>query len=132
MTTLKHSRASVALISLLMVMALAVILVVGMSETTISTSYQYVNNQSNTVSYYVGEACLDETLIRLENDPTFTGTTIVFDSNTQCVITVSGTGPLTIDVTVTDYTYTQNFEGQALMSQVGQANNIQLISWQEI
>ncbi|MDP2624779.1 MAG: hypothetical protein Q8P27_01190 [Candidatus Peregrinibacteria bacterium] len=129
---LKSTQASVALISLLIISAFTLILVVAMSETNISTSYQYLNNSSNKVGYYVAEGCLEETLLRLEQDTTFTGTTIAVDTDTSCVVTVTGTTTRTIDVAVTYLDYTQNFEATASITQAGEANNATLLTWKEV
>jgi len=125
-------RASIALISLLLVMVISLILVVGMAETSLSTSHQYANNTSDKNAYYGAESCLEEALIRLEADPSYVGSTLTIDGDTACTIVVSGAGPLTLAVSVTHLTYTQNFQGQLTLTSSGQANNAQLTHWAKI
>ena len=55
---------SIALISILIIAAFTLLLVVGMSEVNISTSYEYFNNAGGTNSYYAAESCLEEAMIR--------------------------------------------------------------------
>lgn len=130
---MKHPRASIALISLLVISAMTLVLALGMSEVTISKSYQYFNNHSDKMGYYVAEACLEETLIRLEEDASFSGETLTFDADTNCTISVAGTGATrTVSITTVYLTYTQNFEAEVSLVQAGQATNASLSSWQEI
>lgn len=119
----------VALISILIISAITILLVLGMSEISISTSYQYSNNNANKTNYYTAEACLEEALIRLENDPTFNSGTITVGTDLTCSISVSG-GSITI---ISDYLeYRETFQADISLTEVGEANNIQLLNWREI
>lgn len=124
-------QGSIALMSMLIISAFTLILVVAMSETNLSTSYQYLNNVSNKSAYSIAESCLEESLVRLEADATFAGTTLVFDSNSQCVSVISGSSPKTIAITVVDSDYQQTFLGQAILTASGQAVNATLLDWKE-
>lgn len=125
-------RASIALISLLIISAFTLILVVGMSEVSISSHAQGANRFSAETGYYAAEACLEETLIRLESNPAFTTTTLTFDDDLSCTVSVSGTSPKTVAIQVTYLNYIQNFEAQVSLATAGQATNAQLIGWEEI
>jgi len=106
-------------------------LVLGMSDTNISTAYQHANTQANKITYYAAEACIEEAMQRLEEDVSFTSTTLQLDSNTSCSVTVSGSGPYTIATTVTLLDYTQNYQATAEITASGEANNIDLQSWKK-
>ena len=125
---MKKNRASIALISLLVISAFTLILVVGMSEVNLSKSYQYLNNTSDKTAYYIAEGCLEEAMIRLENNTSFAGTTLTLDADTNCSVSVTGT---TISITVNHLDYTQTFEGEVSVTQEGTANNISLQYWNE-
>lgn len=124
--------ASVALISLLVISVFTLILVLGMSQVSVTKSYQYFNNASNRNVYYVAEGCLDEALIRLEDDPLFSQTTLTLDAETSCTVTVSGSTTKTISIIVNFLMYTQTYQAQASLNEVGEANNLTLLQWQEI
>lgn len=122
-------KGSVALISVLIISAFTLILVVGMSEVNISSSYQHFNNVSDKVSYYTGEACLEEAMIRLENDISFTNGSLVFDADTTCSITISGSQ---IDLTVNFLDFTQHFRADINLVTNGQASNVTLLKFNKI
>jgi type II secretory pathway component PulK len=125
-------RASVALISLLVISSVTLIVVLAMAEVDVSSFYQYENNNSNTSAYYLGESCLEEAMHRLEEDTSFTSANITLDSNQSCSITVTATSNYSIDVNVSFYDYVQNFRGIGTISTSGGANHFTLSSWQEV
>lgn len=126
---LNKPRGVVALISILIISAITILLVLGMSEISISSSYQYSNNNASKTNYYTAEACLEEGLIRLENDPTFSSGTITIGPDLTCSLLVSGNS-ITI---ISDYLeYSQTFQADISLTEVGEANNIQLLNWHEI
>jgi len=132
MKNLKNIKGSVALMSILIISAILLILVLGISETQISTSYQYVNSSYGKYSYYMAEACLEEAVIKIEADPNYSGENLTLDSgNGVCDISVSGS-PLTITIETTSGNYTQNFQAQVSVTTNGQANNVRLLNWSGI
>lgn len=132
MKNLKNHRASIALISILVISAFALILVVGMSTTSLSTYDQSFNIEASDIGAYAADACLEEALLRLENDNTFTNTTLTFDADTNCIVNVSGVAPYTISISVNFLDYTQNFQATVQMTESGQIYNSELLSWKEI
>ena len=120
------------MIMMLMISAIVLILAVGMSEANLSVMKQYLNNESNNTIFYEAESCLEEALVRLEEDTSFTSTTILFGT-TECSATVSGTAPnMVINVSVTYGEYSQNYSANILLSTNNNANNVTLLNWQEI
>ncbi len=132
MKNINSQRGSIALISLLLISVMAMILVVGASETSISTSYQYVNNSSGKASYYLAEGCLEEAITRLESDDSFTGTTIPQEDYSSCTVVVTGSSPKTITITVDHLDYSQTFQGTVDLTAEGVIYNADLSGWQEV
>lgn len=128
---LLKQKGSIALISILIISAILLILVTGMSESNISASYQYFNKHSDQTSYYAAEACLEETIIRIEEDPNFTGTTFNFDEIT-CISTISGDSTKDISININYLNYTQDFQAQVSVVTKGQTNNASLLNWEKI
>lgn len=129
MKNLLKNTGSIALISTLIISAILILLVVGMSELTISGSYQNFNNISGKTNYYAADTCLEEALIRLEADTSFTSATIAIDDDTTCTINRSGN---TITITANYLDFSETYQGQYSITTTGQANNIRLLNWQEI
>lgn len=131
MKKITKQKGSIALISTVIVSAILIILILGISETQISTSYQYLNSSSNKDLYYSAEACLEEAIFKTEENPNYLGETL--DLGTEsCTISTSGSSPKTISITVTSDNYTQNFEAQITVTVNGQANNVKLLNWTKI
>lgn len=126
---IKNQKGSVALISILIISAIVLILVLSMSDISISTSYQYLNASSNKAVYYTAEACLEETIARMEKDDNFTGATIIFNDDTNCTVSVSGTD---IEMGVSYFDYSQNYSAEISKEEIGEANNVQLLNWDKI
>ena len=132
MNKIKQNKGSIALISLIIIAAITLIMVLGMSDSSISNSYQFKNASSNKSSYYIAESCLEEAIIRLERDSGFSSETITIDDNSSCSITVSGTTTKSINIDVTYDNYVQTYHGQAEITENGTVNNIDLTLWEEI
>ncbi len=132
MIKITKQKGSIALISILLVSAITLIAVIGMSEMTISSFSQYANKSSNKISYYLAEACLEEALLRSEDSDNFTTTTITLDADTTCTVNIAGANPKTVTIDVTFLNYTETFQGEFTVSESGQANNVNLSKWKEI
>lgn len=129
---MKSPKASIALISILIISAFALLLVLAMSEVNVTRSFNYLNTSTQHESLYAAEACIEEAIIRLEADLTFTDTTLTFDSNKTCTITASGSNPITVNIEMNYDTYTENYSATLSLTQNGSANNLHLTSWQEL
>ena len=133
MNIIQSQKGSVALISILIISATLILIVLGMSETQISNSYNYLNTTSDQIIYNLAESCFEDSIKRVEEDPLFTGTTTTFsDTDSTCISSISGTGTVTIEVELTYQNYTQHFEGQISLATEGEANNAELLNWGEI
>ncbi len=129
---MKAFRASISLITLLVISGLTLILVVAVSIAGLSNYDQSFNFDSSKVSYYTAEACLEEALLRTEQDNSFSSTTLTLDADTSCTVTATGTNPKTFTVTVNFLDYTQTFRATVSLTQAGQIYNSDLLTWEEI
>ena len=133
MNIIQSQKGSVALISILIISATLILIVLGMSETQISNSYNYLNTTSDQIIYNLAESCFEDSIKRVEEDPLFTGSTTTFsDTDSTCISSISGTGTVTIEVELTYQNYTQHFEGQISLATEGEANNAELLNCGEI
>ncbi len=129
---LKKPIGSIALISILVISAFTLILVIGMSEVSISTKYLSSNNLSRSSLQYIAEACLEESLIRMESSPSFSGVTLPFDDGSLCTVNVSGSNPYTFAISVNFLDYSENFNAQITLTTVGEVRNATLLTFDEI
>jgi type II secretory pathway component PulK len=132
MKNITSQRGSIALISLLIISVISMVLVVGAAETSISTSYQYLNNSSAKVAYYLAEGCLEEAITRLEDNSDFTTTNIPLTTDSKCTVNVSGTSIKTVTIDVENYNYKQTFEATLTLTSEGVVNNADLSAWKEV
>lgn len=125
------SKGSVALISVLIAMAVLMIIAVGMSETHISTSKQYLNTQANREIYYAAEACLEDTIKRIEENIDFSGGSLSINNNDiTCTITATGTTVKNIEITITKDNYIQEYLAEINIVQKGNTNNATINKWE--
>ena len=127
----KKTRGSIALISMIIISAFALILAVGMAENSISSGYQNVNHVVGNFSASYAEGCFEEAIHKIETTPNFSGYTLNFEDG-SCVIAVTGTNPKTVDITLNFTDYVQHYRGTLTINQVGQATNATLSTWDKI
>ncbi|PIR55498.1 hypothetical protein COU74_00555 [Candidatus Peregrinibacteria bacterium CG10_big_fil_rev_8_21_14_0_10_36_19] len=125
-------RGSAAITMVLIVSAVLIIFVVGMSNVNISTSSQQYNFDADKWSYYVAEGCLEESIKRLEDDINFTSTSINADSDTVCSVNVVGNLLKTISIDVNYLEFSKSFEASVNLVQNGEVYNAHLSNWSEI
>lgn len=125
------TKGSIALIGVLILSAILIIITIGMSESNISMMDQYFNNESSQNIYQVAEGCLEEAILRIENDTSYTGSTLPMGDAT-CVSSVTGTTTKDITLEINYLNYTQNFSAQISVTTNGQANNVDLLNWEKI
>ena len=128
---LRKTRGSIALISIVVIAAFTLIIAVALAESSISVSYQHLNSVSENSSYYSAEGCLEEALIRIETDSSFSSETVSFNG-WSCDIVVTGVDPKIVNITLTAGNYVQNFTSTVDIDQNGHATNISLSTWSEI
>ncbi len=122
-------KGSVAIMSVLLISAVILILVVATSESKISSSLHQININANKIVYYSAETCLEETLIRLKEDLSFSSSSVVFEDGHFCSSSVDGG---TILIGVVYFGYNKNFMGEFNATQNGEVNYITLSNWTEI
>lgn len=131
MKILKKTRGSIALISMLIIATFTLILAISMTEASISSGYEQLNHSVGKFAYNYAEGCFEEAIHQIEQDVNFSGYTLNFTDG-SCGITVSGTNPKTVDVTLNYLDYVQRFRGSVNVSQVGHAINATLSAWSKI
>jgi len=129
---MQNRKASIALMSILIISAFTLFLVLTMSEINVTRSYNYLNTSTQNESLYGAEGCLEEAIIRLEQDPTFASETITYDTNKICEVTATGTNPITVNVEMSYDNYTENYIAELGIIEDGEAHNIHLNSWEEL
>lgn len=131
MINTKSKQGSIALISVLITMAVLMIIVSGMTEKHISAAQQYLNSENNRTLYYAAEACLEETIKRIENDTDFSNGTLSIndESATICTIAVTGGSTKNITLTLNKGNYSQSYSARITMTTKASANNTALIEW---
>ena len=127
---LKIERGSIALLSVLIISAILMIAVVSNAEVQSNSAKQQLNRFFQESLYYAAEACMEDTMIKLERDSTFAGGTLTVD-DANCDITVNGANPKNVIISVSGGNYTQNFSAQVSLETVGLATNSQLLEWEE-
>ncbi len=121
-------KASVLLMSVLVIGIFTLFLALSMAEVNLSTGYQVLNSTENHHSYYAAEACLEESLLRYERDASFTGASFAVDAETSCTSVLSGSQ---ITVTVSNGDYAEDFVATFSTSVNGLVTNVDLSSWKE-
>lgn len=129
---MKIHKASIALISIIILTGFTLLLALSMSEINATRSLGSLNSSTQNESLYAAEGCLEEALLRLEADPSFTSETLSFDTDKSCNISVSGTNPITVNIEMIYDTYMETYSAKLTLLQNGSANNIYLDSWGEI
>ncbi len=128
----KNKDGAVALMAVLMVSAILIIVVLGMSDSQLSGSKKYFNNYAEKTIYYLAEACLEEAIIRIERDTSYPGGLVTLSSDSSCNISISGTSFKNLNLTVEYLNYSQNYLGNISVTQNGQANNVALLNWSKV
>lgn len=129
---MKLAKGSIALISLLIISALAIIIVLGASDLTLNSLYYNSDNFSAYNTKYIAEACLEEAIVRLESDTSFNSGAITFDNDSNCQIIISAGPTYTINITANYLNAVENYRATIEITTSGLANNANLINWREI
>ncbi len=118
------------LISVLVMSAVLLLIVIGVSETQVTSSYQQLNTRSNKSSYYIAESCFEEASQKIKMDINYSGGTITFDYGT-CTISIIGSTTKIVSISTTFENYTQNHQAEITVIQNGEINNVRLLNWQK-
>ncbi|MBU0975446.1 MAG: hypothetical protein ABIE03_00585 [Patescibacteria group bacterium] len=93
MNYLKEQSGAALLISLLVISALALVLAVGVNLSAIDDVLRSSQSRYSLRSEAAADSCLDEALIRLKWDVSYSGGNIDMDEG-SCSVSVSGAGSL--------------------------------------
>lgn len=124
-----NQRGAAALIVLVIVLGVSVLVVsttalIGVGNLSIGFS-----TQSSSSDVLLAESCVEETLVRLTRDNTYSGGTLAVE-NTTCTITVTGTpcGACTVDVSATENDFTRRVRAGVTIA----GSDADITSWQEV
>ncbi len=125
----EDNKGSIALIGILIISAVLMILVLAMSEANITSALRQTNEESQKITYYGAEACMEEAMIRLKKDPGFKEGTVYLNEEKSCGISVLNN---TATIEMTYMNYERQFEIEFELTSDGHANNIKLLNRREI
>jgi hypothetical protein len=83
------------MVTLLIFVIVAMIITAGAVVLTLTNSRASEKFNTGTDAYYVAESGIENALLRVIRDPSYTGETLLVNSD-SATITVSGTNPITI------------------------------------
>ncbi len=124
----------VAFMTMLVVSAVALAVAVSISLLGVSEARNSLDFKRGHETLKIAEACVEEGLLRLRNEDTYTGTggTPLPVGNGLCTISVSGvTNDRTIDATATLST-TPSVTKSVQVTAKRTGNSINIVSWQEL
>lgn len=121
-------RASIVLISLIVISAFTMLLALSISEVTVSNGYINLNKNESKYAYYLAEGCLEEAMLRVERDTSFSSATITMDTDTNCAISYAAN---IIQITVNRGDFSETFNAQTQITTNDLINNIELLNWEE-
>lgn len=95
LSLISHLERGQALITLLFFVLISLTITTGAITIIIVNSMSVSRFQGGTSAYYAAESGVENALLRLLRDPSYTGETLTIDTSTA-VITVTGSNPKTV------------------------------------
>lgn len=121
------SQAGQSLIMLLVFITMAITITTGAVTVTLLNSRSTTTWYQGEQTLQVAEAGVENAIIRLLRDPTYTGETLTVDSGTA-TISVTGTSPKTITVEALSGTFKRRIQVIGSFTN----NTFSITSWKEI
>lgn len=126
-------RASIAIMSLLLISAITLLAAITVAENNWNTSQQSLNRFIQESLYYAAEACLEESAIRIESDSSFSGAQLTIADNVICNSSVTELdGSYTVSIQVSENNYSENYQGIFDSQNLGSSLNLNLNTWTEL
>lgn len=126
----KFKKGSIALMNMIMISAVLLLVVIGVSNVSVTNSREYLNLYLERDLFHVAEGCLEEGIVRIERDPSVASLDLDI-GNVNCQLSVSGGSSKTVDIVVTSGDYVQDFSAVLSLTTQGVANNVNLIEWKK-
>lgn len=127
---LKRNSGYIALTSVLVVLALVIVFLASTQIVSTTSLQSTLANRLGVESYYVAESCLEDTLLILRSDSSYTGGSInIADGVCTIGITDTGTDEKTIDIQASTLnTYFQNLIVEVMIEETSDTIEVTLIS----
>lgn len=122
-----HRMSGYALITLLFFMIVAIIVGTAAVVVLVTNMRSSTIQQISTLTYASAEAGIENAIIRLIRDPTYSGETMTLPDGTM-VITVTGTSPKTIRSIMTIGTVKRTVEADVIIAN----NSVTVQAWREV
>ncbi len=118
-----------ALVTLVIISFVALLVALSVNLISISEMQMGFEKSRSAKAFWAAEACLDEALIRLKRDPSYSGGSLTVDSVTNCTISIAPSGSKRIITTVgtVDGIIIRRIEAQADVS-----GRVTLDYWKEL
>lgn len=97
---IKNQSGLTALVTLIIISFVALLIALSINLISISEMQMGFEKSRSQKAFWAAEACLDEALIRLKRDPSYSGGSLTIDSVTNCTISISPSGNKRIITTV--------------------------------
>lgn len=121
----------IALISVLIISALAILIASSANLISISESKMGLQENQSWESFYLAKACAEKALIELKNDLNYTGNeTLPFDTENCTILLVEGTGNENRVIKVTATAFKQTRKIKIEINRVNPETEIKF--WSEI
>lgn len=125
----RNQRGLTALVTLVIISFVALLVALSVNLISISEMQMGFEKSRSAKAFWAAEACLDEALIRLKRNPSYSGGSLVIDSATTCSATVVPSGSKRIITTIgtVDGIIIRRIEAQADVS-----GRVALDYWKEL
>ncbi|HEY4497168.1 MAG TPA: hypothetical protein VJC20_00195 [Candidatus Paceibacterota bacterium] len=127
-TSYNQSSGFIALTAVIVMMIVVSLFSVSANRSALGELINTAGTRASQTSFYRGDACAEEALLRLRGDASYAGETLTFPEG-SCEITIIPNGSLrTITVSAAYREAYRNIQAEAVVG----AHNIVLQSWKEI
>lgn len=123
---IREVRGGASLLAILLLVGILTMTAIGAAVVAFSQLEMGFSSQQGSVVILSAESCAEEAILRLTRDLSYTGGTLILNQVT-CTISVTGSGPYTIDVAAVANSFTRNI--QVVLDLSG---GVDVVSWQEI
>jgi len=122
-----------ALISILLLVALALVFITTTAVIfSAETDLSFNTRKSNEI-YYNGEAVIENAILRLERNPSYSGETLTFDDGNSTINIVAGPGPTQKTINIKSISSSQKFirSFKVIVDMGTDGKTVNLVSWRE-
>lgn len=127
----KNQNGLTALVTLVIISFVALLIALSVNLISLSEMQMGFEKSRSQKAFWAAEACLDEALIRLKRNPSYSGGSLAIDQVTSCTISISPSGNKRIITTfgTVDGIIIRRIEAQA---DLGTPGRVILDYWKEL